>query len=271
MNSPSPVLLVSVGAAELKDDSHQPEDTNAIHVPFFRTLGAISYGEYKEYRYFDTGTLFWSLSRLFGNYERIMSVLDSPKNERGYLDSDIEHFVIRFRIVLNDIAFIIRRLLPQNVRGFKSPGGGAHPRNREMSYSDLSKSLLKSTEFPEVAAAFYNASKWVDKFKKERENVVHYKTKIVVFEAHPLAFGFMDAAGEIGVEKTSDGGHRLTLHPIANYVNDLTLNLHQFMHIDLNAAVENHATRLGLKQVQVGTNERIICAGIRRFRELNLI
>lgn len=124
---------------QLQDDPH------SLYVPLFEVLDAIGFGEHENFRHFNTGTLFWSLTRLFGCYERVLSVTALAREDRPFLDSDIEHYIIRFRIVLNDVAFIVRQVMPSDLRGFKGPAGGVHPKNREMSVFKLSEYLSKNS------------------------------------------------------------------------------------------------------------------------------
>ncbi|GAI26536.1 unnamed protein product, partial [marine sediment metagenome] len=55
---------------------------------------------------------------------------------RPYIESDIESFIIRQRIILNDIAYIIRQFLPKELRGLKNPKGPTHSLNKEMRISE---------------------------------------------------------------------------------------------------------------------------------------
>ncbi len=160
----------------------QPDDPHSLYVPLFESLYAIGFGEHENPHYFDIGTLFWSLTRLFGCYERIISVIDLKRDERLFLDADIESFIIRFRIVLNDIAFVIWQLLPKNTRGLKRPRGGTHPKNREISVLLLSEYLTEnSSTYPELAMVLSNAIPWITRLRKERDNVIHYKSKVFIF------------------------------------------------------------------------------------------
>ena len=116
---------------------------------------------------------FWSLTRLFGCYKRVISVLPLPFEQRYFLAADIENFVIRMHVVLNDIAYVVRQLLPKNVRGLKGPGGGTHPKNQEMSIIDMIDFLIESADqFPELSAAFAKASDWISILRDRRNNVL---------------------------------------------------------------------------------------------------
>jgi hypothetical protein len=236
----------------------------------FEALDAISFGEHKNLYHFNTGTLSWSLTRLFGCYERVMSAMDLPREQSPFLDADIESYIIRFRIVLNDIAYITWQLLPKNTRGLKEPRGGTHPRNREMSILSLVKFLNEhSAAYPELAAVFSKATPWMTRLKNDRDNVVHYKTQVVVIETEPLSFALINAAGTQRTEATPEGGKRLVLEPIADFVNGQMLALHGLMHEDLASAVRAHAARLNFKLIQVGCDHRMSCIGVKRFRSVN--
>lgn len=248
----------------------QQADPHDLPVPLFGVLRAIGFGEHENPHHFNTGTLFWSLTRLFGCYERIMAVLPLPFVERPFLEADIESFIIRFRIVLNDIAYVVWQLLPRNTRGLKGPRGETHPRNREVSILALADFFEKNnTDYPELAATFSDARHWINRLRNDRDNVVHYKSKALVFDTNPPSFALINAAGTERSVPTPEGGSRLVLEEIPSFVNGQLLSVHNFMHCDLAEAIRSHATRAGLKQVQVGWNERMRCVGTKRFREQN--
>jgi hypothetical protein len=243
-----------------------------LRVPLFDVLDALGYGEHGNQRHYNTGTLFWSLTRLFGCYYRIVTVLKLPRDERPFLDADIESFIIRFRIVLNDLAYVVRQLIPNNARGVKSPDGPTHPKNREMSIFKLSASLKQAAPlYPELSAALEQAQPWMERLKHDRDNVVHYKSKANVFEGDPLAFAFTNAAQTERTEKVPGGGERLLLEPIDFFVNAQMLSLHSFMHHELVAAIRAHACRAGMKSVAAGWDSRITCNGVSEFKEANKI
>lgn len=248
----------------------QADDPDSLLVPLFESLDAIGFGEHNNIHHFNTGTLFWSLTRLFGCYERVMSVVELPRDECPFLDADIESYIIRFRIVLNDIAYVVWQLLPSNARNLKGPRGGTHPKNREMSVFSLAEFLVAHTEkYPELAQAFSSASPWMTRLKNDRDNVVHYKSKVVVFGGPSPSFALLGAGGTERTEPTPEGGKRLLLEPVAEFVNGQMLALHTFMHITLASSIQTYASRVKLKSVQVGWNHRIACIGIQRFRQLN--
>ena len=185
-----------------------PEDNlDSIAVPLFDTLQAISYGEVGDIRLYDVGTLFWSLSRLFGCYERVITGLQYPRQQRHFLDLDLENFIIRQRVVLNDIAYIVRQLLPKDARSMGKPKGGKHPANREYSVTTLVKDLGKNSQsFPEISSAFANASEWINELKNGRDCIIHYKAKIVIFKGDPVGFAFSDPGNTAPRQSSPTGG-----------------------------------------------------------------
>jgi hypothetical protein len=248
----------------------QPEDPNSLYVPLFEALDAIGFGEYENPRHFNTGTLFWSITRLFGCYERIISVIHLERDQRQFLDADLENFIIRFRIVLNDLAYVIWQIFPINTRGLKSPKGQTHPKNREMSVFQLADFLKKNaTNYPELAAAFTDANHWMRRLKNDRDNVIHYKSKVLIFEGPLPRFALLNAAGTERTESTPEGGQRLALQPVEEFVNGQMVALHRFMHEHLAMAVNAYAARESLKLVQAGWGQRISCPGISSFRQAN--
>lgn len=227
----------------------QFDDCHMLPAPLFDVLLAIGSEEHGNAQHFDMGTLFWSVTRLFGCYERVMHAAQLPHNKRPFLDADIENFIIRFRIVLNDIAYITWQLLPKNTRGLKGPRGGTHPKNKEMSISTLASYLEKqNATYPELAAAFSKTSSWMTRLKNDRDNIVHYKSRVVIFGGDAPSFAFLNAARTERTLPTPEGGEMLALEPVTDFVNNQMHSLHFFMHTDLSSAIEKHAARLNIKE-----------------------
>ena len=83
----------------------QKPHSHAIEVPLLAALRAVGFGQHENVHHFEVGTLFWSLTRLFGCYERVFASLELPFGQRPYLEADVENFIIRSRIVFNDVAY----------------------------------------------------------------------------------------------------------------------------------------------------------------------
>ena len=249
-----------------------PNDPHSLDTPFFEVFYSLGFGHHGNFHHYEVGTLFWSLTRLFGSYHRVMSALPLPRELRPFLDADIEDFIIRMRVVLNDIAFLVWQLFPSNTRGLKGPSGGTHPSNQEMSVVNLTKFLKRTqTDHPELAKAFSDAESWIDRLRNQRDNVVHYKSKAIVFETEPIAFALINAAGTERQVTTPEGGYRIVSEPISNFVNSQLLAVHNFMHVELVSAIRAHTERHQLKYIQVGGNPTMSCIGIEIFRRENEI
>lgn len=248
----------------------QPEDRNSIHMPLFSGLRAIASGEHADIRHFNSETLFWSLTRLFGHYERIMSVIDLPRGARPFLDSDLESFIVRFRVVLNDLAYSVRLMLPPNIRGFGPPKGGVHPKNREMSIFKLTEFLKSnSVDYPELAPPFMDALPWMTRLKNDRDNVIHYKAKAEVYEGIPLTFALSNPAGTERRTIGQDGEMKLVLTPIDAFVDEQMMSLYVFMNVSLLEAIKAYSARSHMKLGNGGSGFRISGPGIARFRTRN--
>ena len=248
----------------------QPDDRNAVYMPLFSALWAIARGEHDDVRHFNTGTLFWSLTRLFGCYERVMSVLHLPRDARPFLDADVESFIIRFRIVMNDLAYAVRLLMPQHARGLSAPTGETHPKNREMSVFKLANFLQSNShDYPEFSTTFARATPWMTRLKNDRDSVIHYKAMVEIFEGDPLTFALSNAAGTERRKPRVGGGTKRSLEPVGEFVNDQLLSLYSFMNEELLKAIEAHATRYKLKLGPGGSGFHITGPGIARFRATN--
>ena len=249
------------------------EDMNihSLQAPLFGLLGSLGHIKHGWYHYFDTGTLFWSLTRLFGFYHRIISVLNLEKDKRPFLESDIESFIIRMRIVLNDVAFILRQLLPEQARGLKNPKGGTHPNNKEMSMFDLMKFLTeKEHDFPELAEVLNKNKDWMYQLREQRDNIVHYKSKVIVFGAEPnLSFATHNAAGTNNTIPTENGGQRVATTPIFEFINPQMVSFHNFLHCDLYTAVGSLIDRQVEEFKEIYSDPRMSCTGITLFKQVN--
>jgi hypothetical protein len=251
------------------------EDYNihSLATPLFGLLGSLGHTAFGSYHHFDTHTLFWSLTRLFGYYHRIITSLPSPRDKRPFLDSDIESFIIRMRIVLNDVAFVLRQLLPAQAPGLKGPKGATHPRNREMSMSSLITYLTKQQHvYPELAAVLETNKGWMSHLREQRNNVVHYKSKVVVFEPESeISFAVLNAAGTEKTVRTPEGGVRVVMTPVFGFINGQTVSLHKFLHSDLYVALKEHVTKHYSSFKQIGSDDRMTCIGITLFKRINNI
>jgi len=245
------------------------KNENSLPMPLFGILYSIGLGEHNSIHHYNTGSLFWSLARLFSSYERVMSAVHISREYQLYLEDDIENFIIRFRIVLNDIAYVVRQVLPENQRGLSGPKGAVHPKNREVSFFKLKKYLAEQSEhFPEFTQVFSMTDSWTKKLRKDRDQVIHYKAKALVFDTEPLSFALINAAGNEKQTPTLEGGSRVVTTPVEIFVNDQLVAMYEFLDEQLSLAIRNYAERKNLKTQWIG-NPSIQCIGINTFRRHN--
>ena len=72
--------------------------------------------------------IFWALTRVFGCYDRVVAACEeysaSRADELTFVAAlEIEHFLMRLRVLLDEVAYVIRIRLPKAVRGLGQPEG----------------------------------------------------------------------------------------------------------------------------------------------------
>lgn len=248
------------------------DDTNYLKTPFFEILNNLGFAHFGDFHFFATDTLFWSLTRLFSHYHRIINPIYSNQTTvRPFVESDIESFIIRQRIILNDIAYIIRQLLPKELRGLKNPKGPTHPHNKEMSIKDIIKYVEKNkTEFKELYEVFKKNENWMSEMRTQRDGIVHYKSKVILFGTKPyLSFAILDAAGTEKTEVTPEGGRKVVMTPIFEFTNIQTKSLWDFLNIDLKKWLEDYIKEKNMTYKEVGKDNRMSCIGVPLFKKIN--
>lgn len=245
----------------------------SMKMPFFGALFSVGQTEFGDCKHFNMGTLFWSLTRLFGCYERIMTTASNDPKDRPFLDADIENFFIRFRIVLNDTAFVVWQFFPPATRGLKGPRGGTHPKNKEVSFFTLAKYILKEpTINKSLAKTFEDALSWASRLRDDRDNLVHYKSQVIVFNNTPTRFAFVNAAGTERRDQDSELNAKLHLEPVETFVNEQMLYLHDFLNTELTNSIIELCDEFGYKHSyddEPFGNPTISCIGINGFLERN--
>lgn len=140
-----------------------------------------------------------------------------------------------------------------------------------MSIIKIAEFLNKNeSEFPELASALNANINWIEKLKNQRENVIHYKSKVVVFESTPLSFALMNAAGTEAREVTPNGQTTLALTSAYEFINSQMLLLHKFMHKELTEALKTYAIRTNGIYYENDDRRRISCIGVEAFKKINL-
>lgn len=180
----------------------------------------------KKPNYFEQGAFFWSLNRLFSFYYRVVSVFN-PKTpytgNKDFLDADLESYIIRHRIILNDLGYILWQLLELfEIKIGAKPKGGTHPRNKELSFFDFAKKLQSDTNpiLDDLRVVVNNGLKDFAFMKEQRDNIAHYKSSILIFGKGPdYEFATMNSAGTMPIIKDGDTA-RLELKNVFRFTND---------------------------------------------------
>lgn len=214
-------------------------DENYIATPFTGLMinWGISLG---KPHYFNTGTLFWSFSRLFLHYERVIRrCLEYKKGEKNNYDSalasDLESFIIRFRVVLNDLACIIRKIYPHDVPGmpgFKSGG--------EISFFDLKKFFKNHKKIhPELSSLLEKQEEWLNELKTQRDDIIHYKAMVVIFSDNEFKFQIISPT-KCPSQRFPEGGEKVIMIPVFDFINSQLLKLYNFVNSDLVSLYEEY-------------------------------
>jgi hypothetical protein len=219
-----------------------------MRAPFFEYLLRLELG---AQRYFDS-SLSMSLSRAFGFYQRIMELEGEEDPHRGrpsmslFLDADIESFIIRHRIILNDLASILRHLYPAGIRGMPSPRGAVDPSDRETSIWELEKFCAKNPGFhPGLLEILERNRRWLHDVRSQRDRIIHYKAKVMVisYEDGRLEF-IVHSPSWAGLQTISENGvERIVGVPVFSFVHDQMESLWRFMNGDLVAAMREYAVK----------------------------
>lgn len=255
--------------------SSDTDDPKKLRTPLYDVLMGIGHRHHGWIHHFDLGTLSWSMSRLMTHYYRIVTVYDplgvGPNHgDSSFMDVDLEAFIIRIRIMLNDLAFVIRQLFPPDARGMPSPGGGVAARNRELSMNKLVRFCERTpTLSPPIRAALLENSSWMLELREQRDKIVHYKAKVIIFgDGAPHSFAMLDAAGPDKMEPTPEGGMRVVLTEVYGFVQRQMRSLLKFMHVDLARAISDHAIEQKIEHQRLGGGSWTEGPGVELFNRI---
>jgi len=255
------------------------EKAHFIKMPFFEVIHNISHHHFGWLHKISCNSLSWSLTRVFEQYYRIISVWDPYCIGDNHLNSiflanDIESFIIRLRILLNEVAFIIRQLYPNQVRGMPSPKGERRTENKEISINDLRKFTTKNPDFdPKLTKLLKQNKDWLDTLRKQRDDIVHYKSQVQIFEPDKpeMTFAIINPGGDYPTQRTQDGGIRLVLTPVFEFVNSQIVSLLIFLNQDVVEFIMSMVVSQGFKYGETGVpgSTRFSCPGVALFNLIN--
>jgi hypothetical protein len=210
--------------------------------------------------------IFWGLTRVFGCYDRLSAVCDDYAiNHEDHLtfaaELEIEHLLMRLRVLLDEVAYAIRILLPSNVRGLggvKGPGPTKH-----FSMTELLKFTKKYPKhFPLLTHLLENNQSNIHRFIELRDDIAHFRAKAIIFPGDSLNVGF------IGARNSNDEQNRVQHTELSEYFNDATIWMWNFLQIDVvdyfRGCVEDND--LAFAPVGIGL-ARISMPGLTRFKK----
>jgi hypothetical protein len=212
--------------------------------------------------------IFWALTRLFGCFDQLTALCDEYSTTRAdrltfFAALEIEHFLIRLRTLLDEVAYAIRTRIPNNVRGLSPLGGPGPIEYKHFSINTLQKFVAKNPDFCQHLTQLIENNKLaIGKFIDLRDDIAHFRAKAIIFPGPPLSVGFVgarDAARTKNLEHTD----------LLGYFNDATIWIWRFLQFDLvqyfRGRVEDG--EIEFKPLGIGLT-RISMPGIRRFKKL---
>ena len=219
---------------------------------------------------------------MFECYHRIISAVlfyNDTKKSPPFLAGDLEHFIIRHNILMNDLAFIIRQFYHSNVRSMPNPKGAGCPENKEQSFELICKFFMKINisyhpEFSETLKAFVNLTS--KEMRVKRNRVIHYKAKAIIFQMEDLTFAFDDPCNTMSTIPTEAGGKKVVNESVFEFVNNTMVETLNFVNNKLVSVYKEYAKKqkwkhgeVNSKTKTVGTGLKISCIGIQLYKQTN--
>ncbi|MBW7975074.1 hypothetical protein [Bradyrhizobium sp. BR 10289] len=143
--------------------------------------------------------IFWALTRLVGCYERLSVLYEgyaaTKADELCYdAELEIEHLLVRLRVLIDELAYVIRVCMPPAIRGLSQPKGPGPLQYRQFSIRELLKFVRKH---PDVSTALTklleNNRQDIERFVSRRDDIVHFRAKAIIFRTNTMRVGFLDS------------------------------------------------------------------------------
>jgi hypothetical protein len=218
--------------------------------------------------YHSSSGIFWALTRVFGCYDRLMVACEENSPSRQIdmtfvAELEIEHFFMRLRVLLDEIAYVIRVRLPKTVRGLGQPQGPGPMQYKQFSSNKLLKFVGDHPTFcPHLTRLLESNRANIHKFIELRDDIAHFRAKAIVFPGETMSVGF------VGSRDAAPSPQRLPHTDLRAYVNGATIWIWRFLQRDVveyfRARVENG--EIGFAPVGIGPH-RIGMPGITRFKK----
>jgi hypothetical protein len=142
---------------------------------------------------------FWALTRLVGCYERLSILYESYALSKAddvciEAELEIEHFLIRLRVLIDELAYAIRAHMPLEVRGLGKPQGPGPVQYQQFSISKLLTFVRKNPKYSEALTTLIESNRTqIDDFVSRRNDIVHFRAKAIVFSTETMRVGFLNS------------------------------------------------------------------------------
>jgi hypothetical protein len=228
-------------------------------------LSGIDHAATGTYR--SSSGIFWALTRVFGCYDGVVTAceeyLASRADELTFVAAlEIEHFLMRLRVLLDEVAYVIRIRLLRTVRGLGQPKGSGP--SKQFSINELLKFVKKNATFcPHLTQLLESNRADIYKYIELRDDIAHFRAQALIFRGDAMNVGF------IGSRETAQSQQGVPHTDLRAYINNATIWMWGFLQRDVvayfRARVENG--ELGLSPFEIGPY-RIAMPGITRFKQV---
>jgi hypothetical protein len=212
--------------------------------------------------------IFWALTRVFGCYDQLAAACEeytrSRADELTFVAAlEVEHFLIRLRALLDEVAYAIRTRLPKTVRGLSEPGGPGPFEQKQFSITALLKFSNKHPHFcRHLTRLLENNENDIRRFIELRDDIAHFRAKAVVFSGSSMSVGFIGARQ---IPNTTIIEHS----DLLKYIHDAMIWFWRFLQLDVVEYFRGRVEDGKLKFQPLGLGlSRITMPGIRRFKAL---
>ncbi len=229
-------------------------------------LSGIDHATTGAYR--SSSGVFWALTRVFGCYDRVAAACEEYSASRAdeltfFAALEIEHFLMRLRVLLDEVAYVIRIRLPQTVRGLGQPKGPGPMQYKQFRINELLKFVQDYPESsPYLTRLLEGNRDNIHKYIELRDDIAHFRAQALIFRGETMSVGF------IGAREAAQSPRTVPHTDLRTYVNSATIWMWQFLQRDVvayfRARVENG--ELGFAPLGIGPH-RIGMPGVARFKQ----
>jgi hypothetical protein len=134
---------------------------------------------------------------VFGCYDRVVAACEeysaSRADELTFVAAlEIEHFLMRLRVLLDEVDYVIRIRLPKTVRGLGQPEGPGPMQYKQFSINKLVKLVDKHPAFyPHLARLLNSNRNNIQTYIELRDDIAHFRAQALIFRGETMSVGFI--------------------------------------------------------------------------------